>query len=71
MKAPDGRHRDKTGQIEKKHGNTLIKNLAPDYPALKTFVRNGRLSKLEEKFKVDSLDGVLKAIKKTSRPGGK
>jgi hypothetical protein len=30
-KALDGRHRDKTGRIDKKHGNTLVGSLRKTY----------------------------------------
>jgi len=37
MTGLDGRHRDRDGRIEKKHGNTKMKNLKDQYPELKHF----------------------------------
>ena len=37
MEGLDGRHRDKNGQIERKHGNTKMRTLKPEYPELKNF----------------------------------
>ncbi len=69
MKGLDGRHRDKNGQIEKKHGNTKIKNLVGDYPILKKYNNENRLAAIERRLKVDSLDEVLKITRRQNRQG--
>ena len=48
MKGLDGRHRDKDGRIEKKHGNTKIKNLKDQYPELKNFQNEDTLGQVRE-----------------------
>ena len=60
----DGRHRDKNGRIETKHGNTKMKNLKPDYPALNNFHNEDTLSQVEDRYGVDSLDALLKKVRK-------
>ncbi len=40
----DGRRRNKNGRISEKHGNTKMKNLKQDYPALKHFGNEDTLS---------------------------
>jgi len=59
----DNRHQDKNGEIEKKHGNTKVKNLVPDYPLLEKYRPNTTLGSLEKRLKTDSLDGVIKATR--------
>jgi hypothetical protein len=46
MAGLDGRHRDENGRIEKKHGNTKIKNLKGEYPELKNFRNEDTLGKV-------------------------
>jgi hypothetical protein len=58
----DGRHRDRSGRIEEKHGNTKIKNLKDDYPELKNFRNEDTLSDVRDRYDVDSLDGLLRKL---------
>ena len=55
----DGRHRDKSGKIDKKHGNTRIKSLRREYGShfakghrsdmmLKTLLKKTRMRSLHE-----------------------
>jgi len=60
----DGRHRDKNGRIDEKHGNTKIKTLKPDYPELNNFHNEDTLSQVEDRYGVDSLDALLKKVRK-------
>jgi hypothetical protein len=64
MNGLDGRHRDKNGEIEKKHGNTKIKNLKPVYPQFKGIHGDTTLGTVERRLKVKSLDEVLKKLSK-------
>lgn len=62
-KGLDGRHRDQDGRIERKHGNTKIKNLKGDYPELKHFRNEDTLSDLRDRYGVDSLDALLRELR--------
>lgn len=61
-KSLDGRHRDKSGQIDKKHGNTLVKALRKTYGD--HFAKGHRsdmmLKTLLEKNKCNSLHEYLR-----------
>ena len=46
MEGLDGRHRDKNGQIERKHGNTKMRTLKPEYPELKNFRNDDTLGQV-------------------------
>jgi hypothetical protein len=59
MAGLDGRHRDESGRIEKKHGNTKIKNLKGEYPELKNFRNDDTLGKVRARYGVESLDALL------------
>lgn len=63
MKGLDGRHRDKSGEIEKKHGNTKMKTLKPEYPELKHFRNEDTLGEVRARYGVDSLDALLKKVR--------
>lgn len=65
----DGRHRDKDGEAEKKHGNTKMKNLKSDYPQLKNMQNETTLGQLEKRLGVDSLDEALKKLAKNKKAG--
>jgi hypothetical protein len=65
----DNRHRDKNGEIERKHGNTKIKNLVGDYPVLAKYRPNTRLGALERRLNTYSLDGVIKEARRQNRNG--
>jgi hypothetical protein len=64
MAGLDGRHRDESGRIEKKHGNTKIKNLKGEYPELKNFRNEDTLGKVLGRQGVESLDALLDKLRK-------
>ncbi len=65
---PLGPHqRNTSGRFNREHGNSKVKNLAAEYPVLKKFPGEMTLGDLERKFKVDSLDQVLKATRRGRR----
>jgi hypothetical protein len=57
-------HRDENGQIEKKHGNTKIKNLKGEYPELENFRNEDTLGKVLGRHGAESLDGLLDKLRK-------
>lgn len=63
--APLGKH-TKTGKgtFRRERSDSLVKNLKQDYPELADINGNTKLGTLREKYGADSLDGVLKAIRK-------
>ncbi|WGS50147.1 hypothetical protein LFL96_01155 [Paraburkholderia sp. D15] len=63
MKQPglDGRHRDKNGQIEQKHGNTKNKNLPQPIPG---FGPNTTLKTMRDKTGETSEKGIREAVKR-------
>jgi hypothetical protein len=56
--------RNQDGTFRKERSDSLVKNLKLEYPVLKKINGNTKLGTLKEKFKTDSLDGVLRALKK-------
>jgi hypothetical protein len=64
MAGLDGRHRDENGRIERKHGNTKIKNLKGEYPELKNFRNEDTLGKVRARYGVKSLDALLDKLRK-------
>jgi hypothetical protein len=64
MAGLDGRHRDENGRIDKKHGNTKIKNLKGEYPELKNFRNEDTLGKVLGRQGVESLDALLDKLRK-------
>jgi hypothetical protein len=62
-KGLDGRHRGEDGDIERKHGNTKIKNLKEQYPELKNFRNEDTLGDVRDRYGVDSLDGLLRKLR--------
>jgi hypothetical protein len=64
MAGLDGRHRDENGRIERKHGNTKIKNLKGEYPELKNFRNEDTLGKVLGRQGVESLDALLDKLRK-------
>lgn len=64
MKQPglDGRHRDKDGQIDQKHGNTKNKNLPQPIPG---FGPNTTLKTMRDKTGETSEKGIREAVKRT------
>jgi hypothetical protein len=72
MKGLDNRHQDKNKQIEKKHGNTKLENLATKNAGLRAYLNKYKtLGQLERHFNTDSYDGVKKAIRNRRKSGGK
>jgi hypothetical protein len=63
MEGLDGRHRDKNGQIERKHGNTKMRTLKPEYPELKNFRNDDTLGQVRARYGVESLDGLLEKLR--------
>jgi hypothetical protein len=63
MEGLDGRHRDKKGQIERKHGNTKMRTLKPEYPELKNFRNDDTLGQVRARYGVESLDGLLEKLR--------
>ena len=61
------RSRDKDGTFREKRGDTLIKNIKDEYPELSKVNGNTKLETLKDKYNTDSLDGVLKAIRKENK----
>ncbi len=63
MEGRDGRHRDKKGQIELKHGNTKMRTLKPEYPELKNFRNDDTLGQVRARYGVESLDALLEKLR--------
>ncbi len=64
----DNRAEDKNGRIREKNGAAKAKNLESDYPVLgKVFGPEKTLTEMKRKYKVHSLDEVLKAARKEAR----
>jgi hypothetical protein len=63
MEGLDGRHRDRNGQIERKHGNTKMRTLKPEYPELKNFRNDDTLGQVRARYGVESLDGLLEKLR--------
>ena len=63
MAGLDGRHRNEDGRIERKRGDTKIANLKDQYSELRGFPDNATLGQIRTRYKVDSLDALLRAIR--------
>ena len=63
MEGLDGRHRDKNGQIERKHGNTKMRTLKPEYPELKNFRNDATLGQVRARYGVESLDALREKLR--------
>ena len=63
MAGLDGRHRNEDGRIERKRGDTKVKNLKADYPELRQFPDEMTLGELRDRYGVDSLDALLKKLR--------
>ena len=64
MEGLDGRHRDKNGQIERKHGNTKMRTLKPEYPELKNFQNEDTLGQVRDRYGADSLDELIRILRR-------
>lgn len=61
---PLGKHsRTQEGTFRKERGDSLAKNLRQDYSEFKKVHGSTRLDTLKDKFNVDSLNGVRKALR--------
>lgn len=60
----DGRHRNEDGRIERKRSDTKMKNLKGQHPELRTFSDNATLGEIRIQHNVDSLDALLRALRK-------
>lgn len=56
-----------SGRIRKERGDSLIKNLKKEYPALKDINGNMKLTTLEDRLGVDSLSQVLKKLREEKK----
>ena len=64
----DNRAENKNGRIREKNGAAKGKNLEGDYPVLgKLFGPEKTLTDIKRKYKVDSLDEVLKVARNDAR----
>ncbi len=62
---PLGKHKKTNeGTIRKERGDSLVKNLKQDYPVLGKFDGRTKLETLRDRYGVDSLDQLLKKLKK-------
>ena len=60
-----GRHtRTSQGTFRRERSDSLVKNLKQEYPEFENINGNTKLGTLKEKFGVDSLDAVRKALRK-------
>ena len=56
--------RNQDGRFRRERADSLVKNLKLEYLELKDVNGNTKLGTLREKLGVDSLDGVLKTLRK-------
>ncbi len=63
MSGLDGRHRNQDGRIEKKRGDTRIRNLKAQYPELEKFPDDATLGELRDRYHVESLDALLRELR--------
>jgi hypothetical protein len=58
------RSRDKDGEWREKRADTKVENLKQDYPEFRNINGNTKLGTLKDRFGVDSLDEVRRALRK-------
>ena len=58
------RSRDKDGTFREKRGDTKVETLKKTYSEFDGINGNTKLETLKEKYNTDSLDGVLKGLRK-------
>lgn len=63
MTGLDDRNRNEDGRIERKRGDTKIKNLKDDYPELGRFPDETTLGELRDRYGVDSLDALRRKLR--------
>jgi len=62
---PLGKHtRTEKGPIRKERADSLVKNLKEDYPVLDQFDDRTQLGTLRDRYGVNSLDQLLKKLRK-------
>jgi hypothetical protein len=62
--ATPNRSRDENGEWREKRSDTKVETLKKIYPEFENINGNMKLGTLKDKFGVDSLDDVLKKLKK-------
>ncbi len=62
--AVPNRSRDKDGEWREKRSDTKVETLKKDYPEFEGINGNMHLGTLKDKFGVDSLDQVIKELRK-------
>ncbi len=63
MAGLDDRHRNEDGRIERKRGDTKVKNLKALYPEFQDFPDETRLGDLRARYGVDSLDALRRKLR--------
>jgi hypothetical protein len=58
--------RNQDGTFHKERSDSLVKHLKLEYPEFSDINGNTKLGTLKEKFDTDSLDGVLRALRKSN-----
>lgn len=66
-KGLDNRMRDRDGEIREKRSDTKIETLKKDYPIFGGINGNMILGTLKDKYNVDSLDQVIKELRKENK----
>ncbi len=62
---PLGKHtRTEQGTIRRERADSLVKNLKEEYPVLGQFDSRTKLGTLRDRYGVNSLDGLLKKLRK-------
>jgi len=62
---PLGKHiKTNEGTIRRERGDSLVRNLKEDYPVLDQFYDRTKLETLRDRYGVDSLDQLLKKLRK-------
>jgi hypothetical protein len=62
MSTPN-RSRDQDGTFREKRGDTKVEHLKTQYPEFRGVNGNTKLGTLKDKYAVDSLDGVRRALR--------
>lgn len=63
-----GKHtKNESGRFRRERGDSLAGNLASEYPEFEDVNPRTRLDTLRDRFGVDSLDDVRKALRKARR----
>ena len=65
--ANPNRSRDKDGEWREKRSDTKVETLKATYPEFESINGNMKLGTLKDKFGVDSLDEVLRELRKHNK----